>query len=68
MVGNKHKTLVFPDNKIRFSYTFFSGSLGKCRSYILPQSAVTDLSLVNKNELKLKLHAQILEKLNLLTA
>ena len=56
-------SLVFPDNKKRFSYSFFSGSFGKCRSYILPVTPVKGLTLNNKIELKNKVRNQILEKL-----
>ncbi len=55
--------LVFPDNKKRFSYTFFSGSLGKTRSYILPIIPTTELQLENKGILKSEVHSTILEKL-----
>lgn len=56
-------SLVFPDNKKRFSYTFFSGSLGKSRSYILAATPVKGLSLNKKAKLKNKVRNQILEKL-----
>ena len=55
--------LVFPDNKKRFPYVFFSGSLGVCRSYILPVIPVNGLEMKNRNELKQKVRNIILEKL-----
>jgi len=55
--------LVFPDNKKRFSYTFFSGSLGRTRSYILPKINTFSLELKNKNELKTRVRNLILKKL-----
>ena len=60
--------LVFPDNKKRFSYTFFSGSIGKCRAYILPTVNVTGIVLKNKMELKSKVRTLILEKLQQLAS
>ena len=56
-------SLVFPDNKKRFSYTFFSGSFGKTRSYILPIVETATLNLKDKNELKEKVRLGILKKL-----
>lgn len=56
--------LVFPDNKKRFSYLFFSGSLGKTRSYILEKVNTFSLDLNQKSDLKLKVRNLILEKLN----
>jgi len=56
--------LVFPDNKKRFSYTFFSGSLGRTRSYILEKVQTFSLDLKQKNDLKLKVRNLILDKLN----
>ena len=54
---------VFPDNKKRFSYTFFSGSLGKTRAYILPKQKTEHLTLEDKNTLKKNLYQQIFDKL-----
>ncbi len=56
-------SLVFPDNKKRFSYTFFSGSLGKTRSYILPIIPTKDIKLEHKAALKDEVRLKILEKL-----
>lgn len=56
-------SLVFPDNKKRFSYTFFSGSLGICRSYILPITPVKGIEMKNKGALKSKVRNGILNKL-----
>ena len=56
--------LVFRDNKKRFPYTFFSGSLGICRSYILPTTTVIGLEMNNKKELKQEVRNLILNKLN----
>ena len=55
--------LVFPDHKKRFSYTFFSGSMGRVRSYILDVMPTLSLTLENKNELKVNVRNKILEKL-----
>ncbi len=55
--------LAFPDNKKRFSYLFFSGSLGKTRSYILKRIPTLSLDLTHKNELKQKAKQLILNKL-----
>ena len=54
---------VFPDNKKRFSYTFFSGSLGKKRAYILSKQNTEHLTLEDKNTLKKNLYKQIFDKL-----
>lgn len=56
--------LVFPDNKKRFSYSFFSGSYGKTRSYILNQITTSDYSLNDKGVLRQEAHHHIFEKLN----
>ncbi len=55
--------LVFPDNKKRFSYTFFSGSFGKTRSYILNEFSTSNYSMNEKGTLKEQLHQLILNKL-----
>jgi len=55
--------LVFPDNKKRFSYTFFSGCIGKTRSYILDKVPTIALELTHKNELKLAVRDTILRVL-----
>ncbi|MAN28629.1 MULTISPECIES: lysophospholipid acyltransferase family protein [Mesonia] len=44
--------LVFYDNKKRFSYTFFSGSLGKMRAKILPFFSTENLNQTHKKQLK----------------
>ncbi len=59
--------LVFPDNKKRFSYTFFSGSYGKTRSYILNQISTSGYSLNEKGALRQQAHHHILKKLNEVT-
>lgn len=56
--------LVFPDNKKRFSYTFFSGSFGKTRSYILEKTPTHSLGLKQKSELKQQVRGLILDKLS----
>lgn len=55
--------LVFPDNKKRFSYTFFSGNIGRVRSFVLNKVPTTILSLENKNELKSEVRNLILRQL-----
>ncbi len=55
--------LVFPDNKKRFSYTFFSGSLGRTRSYILKTMETKGFSLKDRKVLKDEIRHMILEKL-----
>ncbi len=56
-------SLVFPDNKKRFSYSFFSGSIGVTRSFILNEVKTISMILENKVELKTKIRKQILGKL-----
>jgi len=55
--------LVFPDNKKRFEWKFFSGSLGKTRSYILKTFEVNQLELKDKNKLKENVRQLIYDKL-----
>ena len=55
--------LVFPDNKKRFSYTFFSGSLGKSRSYILPPIPVQEYDMKDRKDLKQKVYDTIYNEL-----
>ena len=55
--------IVFSDNKKRFPYSFFSGSLGLCRSHILPEIPVAGLEMNNRKELKQKVRTIILNKL-----
>ena len=55
--------LVFSDNKKRFPYTFFSGSLGVCRSYILPVTPVNGLEMKSRKDLKEQVRNTILNKL-----
>ena len=59
--------LVFSDNKKRFPYTFFSGSIGVCRSYILPTTPVNGLDMKNRSELKQQVRNAILNKLTALS-
>jgi 1-acyl-sn-glycerol-3-phosphate acyltransferase len=44
--------LVFPDNKKRYSYTFFSGSPGKMRVKILRFIETADKTLDNRKAIK----------------
>ena len=55
--------LVFFDNKKRFSYTFFSGSVGKMRAKILPFFSTENLDQTHKRELKEKVRAAIYNEL-----
>lgn len=55
--------LVFFDNKKRFSYTFFSGSVGKMRAKILPFFSTENLDQTYKRELKEKVRATIYAEL-----
>ena len=55
--------LVFFDNKKRFSYTFFSGSVGKMRAKILPFFSTENLDQTHKRELKEKVRAAIYTEL-----
>lgn len=55
--------LVFFDNKKRFSYTFFSGSVGKMRAKILPFFSTENLDQTYKRELKEKVRAAIYAEL-----
>lgn len=56
--------LVFPDNKKRFSYTFFSGSMGKTRSYVLDIIDSKKFTLNSKSDLSNLVRSLILESLN----
>jgi len=56
--------LVFPDNKKRFSYTFFSGNLGKTKNYILETVQTVSIELKQKSELKQRVRTLILNTLN----
>ncbi len=51
--------IVFPDNKKRFSYTFFSGSIGKTRAFIFEPIPTTNLVLEDKTALKNKVYQLI---------
>ena len=55
--------LTFPDNKKRFSYTFFSGSPGKMRAKILPIIHTQGKTLGDKNDLKQQARKMILSAL-----
>lgn len=58
--------MVFPDNKKRFGWDFFSGSPGVMRSYILPFISTQACEASNKlhsKELKLHARAVILQEL-----
>ena len=55
--------LVFFDNKKRFSYTFFSGSIGKMRAKILPFFSTENLDQSHKRVLKEKVRAAIYTEL-----
>lgn len=55
--------LVFYDNKKRFSYTFFSGSLGRMRAKILPFFSPQDYTQGNKAKLKQEVREAILTEL-----
>ncbi|WP_304136771.1 lysophospholipid acyltransferase family protein [Mesonia mobilis] len=55
--------LVFFDNKKRFSYTFFSGSVGKMRAKILPFFSTENLDQSHKRVLKEKVRAAIYTEL-----
>ena len=55
--------LLFPDNKKRFSYTFFSGSFGKTRSYILPEISTANLKITDKAKLKSEVYELMLQNL-----
>ena len=54
--------LVFFDNKKRFSYTFFSGSVGKMRAKILPFFSTENLDQSHKRVLKEKRNFSIKRK------
>lgn len=57
--------MAFPDNKKRFSYTFFSGSPGLLRAKILPFFETKGKTMEDKNSLKEQawhlIHNQLLE-------
>lgn len=55
--------LVFLDNKKRFSYTFFSGSLGIMRARVLKEISTKGLTHEQKKELNEKTHTIILKVL-----
>lgn len=55
--------LVFYDNKKRFPFTFFKGSLGPMRALQLPCIATQDFTAHDKGELKNKTRELILEEL-----
>lgn len=55
--------IVFPNNKKRFSYTFFSGSPGKVRAKILPFVPTKELTLKDKRSLKDQVRTAILHEL-----
>ena len=55
--------MVFFDNKKRFSYTFFSGSLGKMRAKIYPIIETKGKTLEDKNALKQQVREIILQPL-----
>jgi 1-acyl-sn-glycerol-3-phosphate acyltransferase len=54
---------VFYDNKMRFSYTFFSGSLGKMRAKILPFVSTTGLLPADKRSLGSQVREHIFNEL-----
>ncbi len=56
-------TMVFFDNKKRFSYTFFSGSPGKMRAKIYPIIETKGKTLEDRNALKQQVRQLILEPL-----
>lgn len=55
--------IVFPDNKKRFSYTFFSGSPGLMRAKVLPFIGTAGLGHDDKKELREKTRDVILAEL-----
>lgn len=56
--------ITFPDNKKRFSYTFFSGSPGKMRATIHPIVLTKGKSQEDKKQLKEEVRTIILTQLN----
>jgi 1-acyl-sn-glycerol-3-phosphate acyltransferase len=56
--------ITFPDNKKRFSYTFFSGSPGLIRAYVHDVVETKGLTNDSKKVIKEKVHAIILKKLS----
>jgi 1-acyl-sn-glycerol-3-phosphate acyltransferase len=56
--------ITFPDNKKRFSYTFFSGSPGLIRAYVHDVVETKGLTNDSKKGIKEKVHAIILKKLS----
>ncbi|MGL5111276.1 MAG: lysophospholipid acyltransferase family protein, partial [Flavobacterium sp.] len=55
--------ITFPDNKKRFSFTFFSGSPGNMRAYVHQIMATNGLGQESKKSIKEKVHQIILNKL-----
>lgn len=55
--------ITFPDNKKRFSFTFFSGSPGKMRVHVHQVISTTGLDQASKKMIKEKVHQTILQKL-----
>ncbi|OXA99758.1 1-acyl-sn-glycerol-3-phosphate acyltransferase [Flavobacterium plurextorum] len=55
--------IVYPDNKERFSYTFFSGSPGKMRVKVLPFVETNGLTSENRKELREKVRQLIYKEL-----
>ena len=55
--------IVYPDNKERFSYTFFSGSPGKMRVKVLPFVETSGLTSENRKELRDKVRQLIYKEL-----
>ena len=55
--------IVYPDNKERFSYTFFSGSPGKMRVKVLPFVETNGLTSENRKELRDKVRQLIYKEL-----
>lgn len=56
--------VVFYDNKARFSYTFFSGSLGKTRAKVLQFVNTKGATQTERAELKTTCRTKILNELN----
>ena len=55
--------IVFPDNKKRFSYTFFSGCIGKVRALVMKAVETNQKTLDDKNALKNQIRELIYNEL-----
>lgn len=55
--------VTFPDNKKRFSFTFFSGSPGRMRAHVHQEISTLGLGIDAKKEIKEKVHRIIWNKL-----